>query len=160
MINKKILIASACIIGSLATTAFAAELSQSTIETCRNYLNNPTEAAGNNKDTAAALEQCEQDNVCDNQLSTVSYCKNNLTDWSADHPAPTKPEPQPVIQSTPVTSPATTTPVAPAEPPAKTETPKTDEFYQPAEQPETQNQTESQPEKQPSQKKEPSINWF
>src|SRR3989338_3012298 len=121
---KKIIFAAGIVItiaiASVAT--FAAELSQ-TLQQCTNYINNPSEQAA--KENADALHQCYENDVCQNQLSSLPNCAKTLSQWYMNYSqAPTKTV-APVIIQTPVSAapsaqPSSTTEVEPTIQPAAT----------------------------------------
>lgn len=142
-IKKIILLASAAI---ASTGIFATELSQPILQQCKNYITNPSKQAA--KENAAALNQCYENDVCQNQLSSLKDCTKTLSHWYMSYsPTQTKTE-TPTTTQIPVsaapTAQPTTTEVAPTTQPAQ----------QPAET--TNNATQQQPKKE----KESSINWF
>lgn len=114
---KKIIFAASIVItiaiASIAT--FATELSQTIVNQCTNYINNPSEKIA--KENADALNQCNQNDVCQKQLSSLKNCTKTLSHWYMSYsPTQTKTE-------TPTTQLTTATKVAPttqqtAQPPA------------------------------------------
>ncbi len=159
MVNKKIkLIVGFVAAITIAMGSFAAELSESALDQCENYINNPTAELG--KNNAAALTQCYQQNVCQNQLSGVSHCAKNLNLWYAAYSSP---KPNIASPAVPVQAPAANTNAIPAE--FHSTQPTTPAVVTtPAPMQATPQQTESQSTATttPEQKKEtkPKINWF
>lgn len=177
MINRKTI--RIMIIGgtlmTVALAATAAQLSQDVINHCRNYITNPTKDAMQDKTVSAALSQCYQNNVCQNELSNTPNCSKIMNLWfsSTSVPKPNAPtqEMQSIEQKPKTTAPASTNGIPaefhstgiqqPAEPIQKTpsSSPAETTYSTPAatKQPEP---TQTNPSNESNKPAKPTINWF
>lgn len=162
MINLKTTTALCVATAFFSINAVASTLPQATLNTCKDYITNPTPASA--KTNAEALTQCYQNNVCQDQLAGISGCTQQLESWNLNYSpksavaatpapvetvAPAAPKIPALFHSTSPNQPeAATTPAIPAQPTQETVAAPTQT-------------TPTQQQEEPTQnQKKPSINWF
>lgn len=165
--------------GTLATVALAAtaaQLSQDVINQCRDYIANPTKDAMQDKTVSAALSQCYQSSVCQNELSSTPNCSKVMNLWfsSTSVPKPNAPaqDMKSIEQKPKTTSPTNTNSIPeefhstgiqqPGEPVQKKQSAQpisetTDSTPAATKQPES---TQSNSSDESSKPTKPTINWF
>src|SRR3990167_8769934 len=158
MINRKKTTRLFLVVASTAISvgAMASTLPQTTLDTCKSYITNPTPEFA--KKNAQALKQCYEHNACQDQLADITGCADTLESWdlhysshSADA-ATSKPVEAPAAAPAPTEIPAlfhSTSPATPAQSTQSTqETVTTPSTPQPA--PTQEEQPTQQNEKKPS----------